>query len=139
MAAAHLRARRKDLKNQLPEIITFSEEQLRAVSEQAWSLLLLNSPPSFHTSTLILAETTLTEAPLLVFKLSVCVLSVCFFFLFFFTCGVVILSATGTCFSLLEKFTCSSTPVYALPTSAVIASAPQVDYAPLGQLREGAL
>lgn len=41
LAAARLRAGRKDLKNQLPEIITPSEEQLRAVSEQAWSLLLL--------------------------------------------------------------------------------------------------
>lgn len=54
LATARLRARRKDLKNQLPEIITPTEEQLRASVEPPPPPL--HSPPPAHINTLIPTE-----------------------------------------------------------------------------------
>lgn len=95
-AVARLKARRKDLKNQLPEIITFSEEQLRS---SKWASV---GPPPLHVNTQIPTETTHTETSLLVFKLFcpffVRVPAVC-------TCGTVTLAAPGTCIPLWEQLT----------------------------------
>lgn len=81
LATARLRARRKDLKNQLPEIITPTEEQLRS---NKWASVepppppLHSPPPPAHINTLIPTEGAHAEASLLVF-LTLLALCLCLF------------------------------------------------------------
>lgn len=61
IATARLRARQKDLKNQLPGIITFSEEPLGSNMWVSAESPPLCSPPPLHLSTLIPTDSTHTQ------------------------------------------------------------------------------
>lgn len=99
-STARLRAWRKDLKNQLPEIITFSQAQLMS---NKWASVepppppLHFSPPPLHINTLIHTEPTHTHTQS---HLGLFLKLFCPFFvsvsLVFFTCGTVTLAASGT-------------------------------------------